>query len=1339
MSLESLEICGIRGFSPDHSCKIDISSPLTIITGPTGGGKTAILEALQVAVTGFNVQTASKRIPPEINDPNTHARSETVASVRLVFQGADNIKYTAERQYKLEGASPTGNTSGYFSSHPPKLTSSATSIHPDISMLPKLLQVSNPVWDSLIFVYQEDALWPLGKPDEVKDHMDKITRLDGHSEVLHMIQYGMQQIKIVESTTASELAKLEKDFEEFIEVESRFKREEKSLSEISQECVSLESNIDALNAKVNIQKQRDEMMAIVRVLQERKRGWNNEKERMERNLSSPLPGQSKEHLEQQIREQESFLRDKGLTTLNMVDEFRAVPQQIADITIEVNRLEMERERLRSQATGHQEQRNHIYRLKLKLSRAQEFASSSVDHVLPPVNAEDEEWTTTLDSLYQTSREESASLSKHFTNIRKKAEEEEKDKWYECKREKDALDRIEAEIEDLETKLGMLQGGVLPNSIQQEHDALQTANERVLEAETKWRQSDKVASGLRQEVKALKETIKVVDCNVQRLEAEEENAKKQDDRNRKVKTLKEQYQNAMNGCSKSLEELSNRLTTSVSALGDRKGPELSKWLQSPRAHFDFDDIFSAEEAERESASLLRIEKKLSQERKFILGEAERQRAKHQKKFGETSLQEKNATRRSENWLKESRTTAKKAEGKILQSEFIRTHLSGEWAQFERIFPSLSTPSSRYRFSATHEQVTFIQTMLAEMKAKIQQATEEVWRLKTGLRHVTQEFELFRKNFQCPACGVQGSDKAGIEKMTEFFEQRMSEYENPENLVRAEHDLRQLKQAKMHLSEVEWILTKAISDSSTYEKAEEYRRTAESQRRVCEREKKKCEKNIDRIKALDASRLEDYVLVNECLKSVQRFRDVSDQLKRYFTAQSSEPEGRPSCDVSTELKDQRATLQRTSSELNTKTEELYSCTEDENEFVRAGREFAEQENICDTLERLKILGRKADDCKRNIEKRQNKFLKARDILKKTLVYHDEKLARVSEFENMRRGELEEWRRSLDNLGFFDRDTNSREQDRVEKSLEGRRKDLGCQQEKLNSLKRLETLRGNLDVCVAKKKIADIDREIREKEQHYEDEDDVVGADLQEMLRNLQYERERKSTRKKVREERVEELRRQMEKSQVFLKKLNQCHIKKAVVGYSSKDLKSIYRARDKALTAGHRIKMGSINRAIMKLWHSSYRGTKIDEIRIGAYEKDAGKGGKTPKRYFQYYVEMRQGQSWVKMRGRCSTGQKYFACLIVRLALVEMFCEELSFLVLDQPTANVDREHAGYIGRAINIFLASRRKRGNFHLLLATTDRDLADMLDAQEYCDHCYVTTEDENSYSMAERRNLQEL
>lgn len=43
----------------------------------------------------------------------------------------------------------------------------------------------------------------------------------------------------------------------------------------------------------------------------------------------------------------------------------------------------------------------------------------------------------------------------------------------------------------------------------------------------------------------------------------------------------------------------------------------------------------------------------------------------------------------------------------------------------------------------------------------------------------------------------------------------------------------------------------------------------------------------------------------------------------------------------------------------------------------------------------------------------------------------------------------------------------------------------------------------------------------------------------------------------------------------------------------------------------------------------------------------------------------------MRGRCSAGQKVLACIIIRLALAECFCEQCGLLTLDEPTTNLDR--------------------------------------------------------------------
>lgn len=48
----------------------------------------------------------------------------------------------------------------------------------------------------------------------------------------------------------------------------------------------------------------------------------------------------------------------------------------------------------------------------------------------------------------------------------------------------------------------------------------------------------------------------------------------------------------------------------------------------------------------------------------------------------------------------------------------------------------------------------------------------------------------------------------------------------------------------------------------------------------------------------------------------------------------------------------------------------------------------------------------------------------------------------------------------------------------------------------------------------------------------------------------------------------------------------------------------------------------------------------------------------------------GGAELEMRGRCSTGQKVLACIIVRLALAETFCLNCGILSLDEPTTNLD---------------------------------------------------------------------
>jgi DNA repair protein RAD50 len=59
-SISKLQLRGIRSFSPDRDETIEFYSPLTMIVGTNGCGKTTIIESLKFACTGSLPPNAKK-------------------------------------------------------------------------------------------------------------------------------------------------------------------------------------------------------------------------------------------------------------------------------------------------------------------------------------------------------------------------------------------------------------------------------------------------------------------------------------------------------------------------------------------------------------------------------------------------------------------------------------------------------------------------------------------------------------------------------------------------------------------------------------------------------------------------------------------------------------------------------------------------------------------------------------------------------------------------------------------------------------------------------------------------------------------------------------------------------------------------------------------------------------------------------------------------------------------------------------------------------------------------------------------------------------------------------
>ena len=98
-SLNKLAIRGIRSFDDKHVQVIEFYSPLTVIVGHNGSGKTTIIECLKYATTG--------EMPPNtkggafIHDPKMANEKEVKAQVRLRFWNVNRQRMTATRNLQV--------------------------------------------------------------------------------------------------------------------------------------------------------------------------------------------------------------------------------------------------------------------------------------------------------------------------------------------------------------------------------------------------------------------------------------------------------------------------------------------------------------------------------------------------------------------------------------------------------------------------------------------------------------------------------------------------------------------------------------------------------------------------------------------------------------------------------------------------------------------------------------------------------------------------------------------------------------------------------------------------------------------------------------------------------------------------------------------------------------------------------------------------------------------------------------------------------------------------------------------------------------------------------------
>jgi DNA repair protein RAD50 len=195
-SLDKLAIRGIRSFDDKHISIIQFFSPVTVIVGHNGSGKTTIIECLKYATTGE--QPAGTRGGAFVHDPKMANEKEVKAQVKLRFYAANGTRMQAVRNLSVtvkktgltmktlenilglaDNEDKNGKVCFLIMMLKQLLTCAqraviSTKCAEIDAEIPHLLGVSKAVLENVIFCHQEDSYWPMSEPSMLKKKFDEI-------------------------------------------------------------------------------------------------------------------------------------------------------------------------------------------------------------------------------------------------------------------------------------------------------------------------------------------------------------------------------------------------------------------------------------------------------------------------------------------------------------------------------------------------------------------------------------------------------------------------------------------------------------------------------------------------------------------------------------------------------------------------------------------------------------------------------------------------------------------------------------------------------------------------------------------------------------------------------------------------------------------------------------------------------------------------------------------------------------------------------------------------------------------------------------------------------------
>lgn len=1301
--IDKLSISGIRSFSPNDRQTIRFQTPLTLLVGYNGSGKTTIIECLKYATTGD--PPPNSKGGAFIHDPKLCGEREVLAQVMLKFNVPPETSYVVTRNLQLTVKKTTRTQKTLdgtlLTNHAgEKNTQSSQKIKLN-EAVPKALGVGCAILDSVIFCHQDESLWPMSEPSALKKRFDEIFEAMRYSKAIDSLKMlkkktgeDLQKLKIREGQEKANKEKAEKTEKLSRELEAEIEKLQSKLKQFKQEKEVADQNALEMHQQAN------SFLNILNELNSSRRELGYLQQKLEETGSRmDEMDESEDWLQDTLAQYEERVARHEHDLEENIKQYGQYQKELSKFRQDMDEKLAERGMRQSDEAKYERQ---------LASRVEQIHEAAQLHSIRGFDGDLDD--RKVQAFQERIQKLLADKKRELESLQSENAEELDNKRaaivdLESQKNRHGQSRVSArqEINKIERRIAALQKDL--NSVQVDEGSKALLDSSFKDVEKRLREVTEDLQNSDFDAKLHQEETKL-----QQLEAESSRLGRE-----LIESTRLLADRAQLDVRKTeLVEKKRKLDTLTNTWKDKMAALIGSSWQPSTIDREFQKALQSKTQTYEDAARNRddIAQQLKQIQ-YTLSNSQEKAKKRNEEIDRCKSAVLDALKKvdptTEPTVDKLPKEMERLEGEILTLETdiaLFDHLKSYYQECEKVLNRQNRCKLCDRvFADANDKSRLVrkikEALQDEKKEDLQADLAEFEQSLGNLRTVRPKREAYmrlmsEKEESDREIRVAKEREEGmvqrVEEMDELVRGRLEEKQDLESMSKTVHNI---SQTYNEIEEAEAQVERIMSQQQSSGTVRGTNDIHELQDR-CAEQMKTTKNDISKL-SIDKQRVRDLINSLELERSrlSNRINDAARQLEKKKAFQDQIQAQKD------DMSKQKEIIQEADKELGLIEPEISKAKTIRDDTQQRGR--AKEKKIADerdglaiSVGELKLINSDIEDY---LSRGGPSLLAATERAIQTL---DTSIKRIEK-----------------DLNDLTARTNKVKEEIA--NSEARRKNIIDNLSYRKTLRDIEKFRRNIEELESRNANEDYER-LDQEAKTWESRSHLLNAEIGSVKGQIM--------------SKDGELGRLISEWEVNYKNAAQnyreIHVKVEATKAAIEDVGKYGTALGNAIMRYHAMKMEEVNRIAGELWQSTYQGTDIDTILIKS-DSEVSAGSRSS---YNYRVCMVKQDTEMDMRGRCSAGQKVLASIIIRLALAESFGTGCGLIALDEPTTNLDRDNIRSLAESLHSIIQSRKTQANFQLIVITHDEEFLRHMRCSDFCDYFYRVRRDDKQNSVIERESI---